>query len=324
MMNHFAQHTMPKQVLSIFLLILSGLVYAQPTPQSIELAKIVPIADVHMHTYQQNPRSATWWREMMDANGVQWGGAVGDYREDVQAELGDRYIPAVGQAEFFKVFFKEGRSGLVDPNNETFKDLYTRSEKLFSEGKIKGFGEFHTDNHSSGPPRIRRSIRTDNPAMRKFYEIANRYGGFVQIHAEFDGDFEKDILNLSADYPNTTTVLSHCLSTKNVDNVAAILGKRKNIACEVSSLGAVHVNRLNIPRSPHAYDSGGLYGKWIKFIEAYPDQVLLGSDPCCGIDAAYSEIISELRTSVLPYLSPVTMEKVANKNAVRIFSLKNN
>lgn len=324
MMNHFAQHTMPKQVLSIFLLILSGLVYAQPTPQSIELAKIVPIADVHMHTYQQNPRSANWWREMMDANGVKWGGAVGDYREDVQAELGDRYIPAVGQAEFFKVFFKEGRSGLVDPNNETFKDLYTRSEKLFSEGKIKGFGEFHTDNHSSGPPRIRRSIRTDNPAMRKFYEIANRYGGFVQIHAEFDGDFEKDILNLSADYPNTTTVLSHCLSTKNVDNVAAILGKRKNIACEVSSLGAVHVNRLNIPRSPHAYDSGGLYGKWIKFIEAYPDQVLLGSDPCCGIDAAYSEIISELRTSVLPYLSPVTMEKVANKNAVRIFSLKNN
>ena len=313
-----------KQALCTLLLSLSGLAHPQPTPQSIELAKTVPIADVHMHTYQQNPRSATWWREMMDANGVKWGGAVGDYREDVQAELGDRYIPAVGQAEFFKVFFKEGRSGLVDPNNETFKDLYTRSEKLFSEGKIKGFGEFHTDNHSSGPPRIRRSIRTDNPAMRKFYEIANRYGGFVQIHAEFDGDFEKDILNLSADYPNTTTVLSHCLSTKNTDQVGKILGKQKNIVCEISSLGAVHVNRLNIPRSPHAYDSGGLYSNWIKFIEAYPDQVLLGSDPCCGIDAAYSEIISELRTSVLPYLSPVTMEKVANKNAVRIFSLKNN
>jgi hypothetical protein len=49
---------------------------------------------------------------------------------------------------------------------------------------------------------------------------------------------------------------------------------------------------------------------------------LLGSDPCCGIDAAYSEMITELRTSVLPYLSPVTMEKVANKNAIRIFSLK--
>lgn len=315
---------MVKHILFLCLLIFSSWGYAQASSQSIELAKVVPIADVHMHTYQQNPRSATWWREMMDANGVQWGGAVGDYREDVQAELGDRYIPAVGQPEFFKVFFKDGRSGLSNPENETFKDLYLRSEKLFAEGKIKGFGEFHTDNHSSGPPRIRRSIRTDNPAMRKFYEIANRYSGFIQIHAEFDGDFEKDILNLSADYPNTTTVLSHCLSTKNADQVARILGKQKNIVCELSSLGAVHVNRLNIPRSPHAYDSGGLYGNWVKFIETYPDQVMLGSDPCCGIDASYSEIISELRTSVLPYLKPETIEKVAHKNAVRIFSLKNN
>ena len=160
--------------------------------------------------------------------------------------------------------------------------------------------------------------------MRKFYEIANRYGGFIQIHAEFDGAFEKDILNLSADYPNTTTVLSHCLSTKDTDEPAALLSKRKNIVCELSSLGAVHVNRLNIPRSPHAYDSGGLYRNWIKFIEAYPDQVLLGSDPCCGLDVAYSEIIAEIRTNVLPYLSLITLEKVANKNAMRIFKLKEN
>jgi predicted TIM-barrel fold metal-dependent hydrolase len=313
---------MLKKALNILLLMISTLGYAQPNPQSIELAKTIAIADVHMHTYQQNPRSAQWWREMMDANGVIWGGAVGDYREDVQAELEGRYIPAVGQPEFFKVFFKDGSSGLINPENETFRDLYIRSEKLLKEGKIKGFGEFHTDNHSSGPPRIRRSIRTDNPAMRKFYEIANRHGGFIQIHAEFDGDFEKDILSLSADYPNTTTILSHCLSTKNVDPIARILGKQKNIVCEISSLGAVHVNRLNIPRSPHAFDSAGLYSNWLRFMEAYPDQVLLGSDPCCGIDASYSEIIDELRASVLPYLSPPTMEKIANKNAIRIFSLK--
>jgi hypothetical protein len=31
----------------------------------------------------------------MDANGVKWGSAVGDYREDVQAELKDRFIPAL-------------------------------------------------------------------------------------------------------------------------------------------------------------------------------------------------------------------------------------
>lgn len=298
--------------------------FAQPTAQSIELAKTISIADVHMHTYQQNPRSPKWWREMMDSNGIGWGGGVGDYREDVQAELGGRYIPTLGQPEFFKVFFKDGEIGLVDPENETFKNFYIVSEKLFEEGKIKGLGEFHTDNHSSGHPRIRRAIRADNPAMRKFYAIANKYGGFIQLHAEYDSKFEKDILSLSSDFPNTTTILSHCLSTNNVDDLAKLLSKRNNIVCELSSLGAVHVNRLNIPRSPHAYDSGGLYGGWKAFIESHPDQVMLGSDPCCGLDIAYPEIINELRTSVLPYLSATTMEKVANKNAIRVFKLKEN
>jgi hypothetical protein len=158
--------------------------------------------------------------------------------------------------------------------------------------------------------------------MRKFYAIANKYGGFIQLHAEFDSDFEKDILSLSDDYPKTITVLSHCLSSNNVSNLAKLLSNRNNIVCEISSLGAVHVNRLNIPRSPHAFDSRGLFSKWRDFIESFPNQVMLGSDPCCGLDTAYSEIINELRVSVLPYLSPSTMEKVANKNAFRVFKLK--
>jgi hypothetical protein len=36
-------HIITKQVLSILMLILSGWVHAQPTPQSIELGKLVPI-----------------------------------------------------------------------------------------------------------------------------------------------------------------------------------------------------------------------------------------------------------------------------------------
>ncbi len=312
------------KIFFIILALLLSQAYAQTTPQTIELAKTIPIADVHMHTYQQNPRSATWWLEMMDTNGVKWGGAVGDYREDVQAALGKRYIPAVGQPEFFKVYFKEGPSGLADPENETFKNLYARSEKLFAEGKIKGFGEFHTDNHTSGNPRIRRQIRTDNPAMRNFYSIANKYGGFIQIHAESDSNFEKDILSLSKDFPQTTTVLAHCLSSNSARDIATLLSQRKNIVCELSSKGLVHVKRLNIPRPPQAFDAWGLNSDWKKLIETYPDQVMLGSDSCCGLEESYSEIINELRTQVLPYLSSEIMDKVANKNAIRIFKLELN
>jgi len=48
---------------SLIISLVSTNLYAQHSSQSIELAKTIPIADVHMHTYLQNPRSATWWKE---------------------------------------------------------------------------------------------------------------------------------------------------------------------------------------------------------------------------------------------------------------------
>jgi len=292
------------------------------TQESIELAKTVPIADVHMHTYQQNPRSASWWREQMNANNVKWGGAVGDYREDVQAELKDRYLPAIGQIAFFKVFFKDGTRGLIDSENEVFKDLYISADKLFESGQVKGFGEFHTDNHTSGHPRIRRVIRTDNPAMRKFYAIAEKHKGFIQIHAEYDRDFEKDILSLAADFPNVTTVLSHCLNTRDVATLGALLSKQKNITCEMSATGEAINRLLGLSKLPIAFNSSGPNKEWKTLVETYSDQIMLGTDPCCGADRGYSELISEFRVNFLPYFSPEIIEKVAYKNAVRIFKLK--
>jgi predicted TIM-barrel fold metal-dependent hydrolase len=305
---------------ALILALLSSSAFAQPTPDSIAFAKVVPIADIHMHTNRLNPRSASWWKETMDANGVKWGGAVGDYREDVQAELGERYIPTLGQPEFFTVFFRfRGASQLADPDN--FKDLYAQADQLFTAGKIKGLGEFHTDNHTSGHPRIRRHIRTDNPAMRKFYEIANKHSGFVQIHAQFDRDFEKDILSLSADFPNTTTVLSHCLSTSNADDLATLFKQRKNIVCELSAGGTELHRLLGLNNPARVYDSGGPFNNWKTLIETYPNQVMLGTDPCCGADGGYSELISEMRTNLLPYFKTEIIEKVAYKNAVRLFKL---
>lgn len=99
---------MAKNALFICLLVFSSWGCAQVNSQSIELAKIVPIADVHMHTYQQNPRPASWWREMMDANGVKWGGAVGDYREDVQAELGIAIFQQLVNQNSLRYFLERG------------------------------------------------------------------------------------------------------------------------------------------------------------------------------------------------------------------------
>jgi predicted TIM-barrel fold metal-dependent hydrolase len=158
--------------------------------------------------------------------------------------------------------------------------------------------------------------------MRKFYEIAEKYQGFIQIHAEFDRDFERDILNFSADYPNVTTVLSHCLSTSDANVLASLFGKRKNITCEMSSTGEALYRLIGSNKSPLTFNSSGPFSVWKKLIEAHSEQIMLGTDPCCGADRGYSELVSELRENLLPYFSTEIMEKLAYKNALRIFKLK--
>jgi len=111
--------------------------YAQHSAESIELAKTIPIADVHMHTYSRGGPSSAAFLEQMDKNNVRWGGAVGDYRADVADKLKERYIPAIGQIEFMEVFFSRGASALTDEENWTFKRLYKNAEEQFANSIIK-------------------------------------------------------------------------------------------------------------------------------------------------------------------------------------------
>ena len=296
--------------------------FAQHSAESIELAKTIPIADVHMHTYSRGGPSSSAFLEQMDKNNVRWGGAVGDYRSDVADKLKDRYIPAIGQIEFMEVFFSRGVSGLVDDENWTFKRLFKNAEEQFSNGTIKGFGELHTNNNLSGPLNIRRTIRTDSPAVRKMYFIANKYNGFVQLHSQHDENFTIDILKLSAEFPNTITVLSHCLPLSQPNDLANLFSQRKNIVCEMSATGSAHNKILGINRPARAFDDNGLRPAWKNLIETYPDQIMVGTDACCGWFNSYSDMVKEIRENLLPYLSPELMEKIAYKNAVRIFKLK--
>lgn len=304
-----------------FLLFCSQSFAQAPNPQSIALAKTVPIADLHLHTYSRNGPSSQDVVQRMNANGVRWGGGVGDLRQDIAESLGSRHIPAAGQREFAESFFRQGPSTLVATENLYFRDLFGNARDLFAAGTIMGFGELHTNNESSGPKPFRRNIRTDNPAMRKFYDIANDFGGFIQIHAQHNAEFTEDILRLAADYPNTTTILSHCLPLAQPDDLANLFKQRKNIMCEMSATGELHIRLAKVTRPGRAYNSQGLYPKWKALIEAYPDRIMLGSDMCCGWDAFYDEAITEIRTYFLPYLRPDVIEQVAYKNALRVFKI---
>jgi hypothetical protein len=51
--------------------------------------------------------------------------------------------------------------------------------------------------------------------------------------------------------------------------------------------------------------------------------VMMGTDPCCGLMGRYNEIVQVMRSQALSAMKPVTLEKVAYKNALRVFGLPN-
>jgi hypothetical protein len=301
---------------------ISSVGLAQPQDaRSVELAKTVPIADIHMHTYSRNGPGTAEVVERMTANNIRWGGGVGDLRRDIADALHGRHIPAAGQREFAESFFRQGASSLVETENVYFRDLFREAHDMFAKGTIKGFGELHTNNEHSGPQPFRRKLKTDNPVIRKFYAIANEFGGFVQLHTQHNAEFTEDILRLSEDFPNTTTILSHCLPHGQPEDLANLFKQRKNIMCEMSATGELHNRLARVNRPGRAYSANGLRPKWKALIEEFPDRIMLGSDTCCGWDAHYNEAITEIRTNLLPYLRFDVIEQVAYKNALRVFKL---
>jgi hypothetical protein len=291
-------------------------------PKSVELAKTVPIADIHSHTYSRNGPSSAEVVERMTANNVRWSGGVGDLRGDVADALQGRHIAAAGQREFAETFVRQGPTALVETENVYFRDLFRDARDMFVKGTIKGFGELHTNNDSSGPPPFRRKIKTDNPVIRKFYGIANEFGGFVQLHTQHNAEFTEDILRLSEDFPNTTTILSHCLPLAQPEDLANLFKQRKNIMCEMSATGELQNRLARVNRPGRAFNANGVRPKWKALIEEFPDRFMLGSDTCCGWDAYYTEAITEIRTNLLPYLRPDVIEPIAYKNALRVFKLE--
>lgn len=120
---------MKKIFLSLSSLTLVTLSFAQPAmwgtpvaprPESEELAQSVPIADVHMHFNVRGRQTVEQMLQRMKEGNVQWGGGVGDYTGDMQAALGDRYLPAIGQTEFTKVLMSSGEKGLQNLEHPVF------------------------------------------------------------------------------------------------------------------------------------------------------------------------------------------------------------
>jgi predicted TIM-barrel fold metal-dependent hydrolase len=95
-----------------------------------------------------------------------------------------------------------------------------------------------------------------------------------------------------------------------------IFAAAPNVICEISGATQIH----GIPR---IVTPNGINSRWLQMIEDYPDRVMMGTDPCCGLMGRYNEIVQVMRSRALAAMKPETLEKVAYKNALRVFSLPN-
>ena len=311
------------------LILLLGFIFG---PLSVSWASDLPIADVHMHAYERTASEADWYANKIDSLGVKWGGGVGSYSDEMAAKLGSRYIPAFGQSQFMAAFKKGGKAALQDPNNKFMKFMLAKSVSLFEAKRIKGFGEIHTDNHSSGPMPMRRQIPLNSLVIIEIYKIADKYKGFVQLHVEYSDGLADDVIDLSRRFPSTKTILAHCVPgrTPNVlPQLHKIFSQTDNVFCETyGENGPTHA--AMVPRKAKIYGEGNgrMFGKsgvkegWRKLIERFPDRVMVGSDTCCGLKPKYPELIEEIRRDFLPAFSPDIAKKLAYENAAKVFNLQ--
>lgn len=68
---------------SILLVSTTSVQAALPTDETRELAKSVPLADLHMHVYGIGGSTSRNILRYMEQHNVRWGGGVGHYQVDI-------------------------------------------------------------------------------------------------------------------------------------------------------------------------------------------------------------------------------------------------
>ena len=308
-------------------LLLTTLSFAQPVmwgapvaprPESEALAQSVPIADVHMHFLPRDRLTVAQLMQRMQGSHVRWGGGAGIYSTEMQAALGANYISALGFKEFSQVLMSSGEKGLQNLEHPVFAEFFKEAEALMESGKARGFGEIHIDNKTTSNVNdpFGRSIPLESPVVQRMYEIANEHKGFVQIHYDKSARTVEQIIAMAQRYPKSLTIVAHCMPKGTPDDMRKIFDSAPNVMCEIS--GATHIHGI-----PRIVTADGINSRWLQMIEDYPDRIMMGTDSCCGLMGLYNEIVQVMRSRALAAMKPETLEKVAYKNALRVFDLPN-
>lgn len=288
------------------------------------------IADVHRHV-QHWITPAHLLAEMNELK-IGWAGAVGaPYGPwDIQPYidlLGQRYIATTGQTTLTDIHRFKGVRGIEDAQTPDYKALVEDAHRLFETGTIKGLGELILNNENTNPnPAARRKARIDSPGITQLLDIAKRWNGFVQIHAEDDANSVSELTKLASRYSTVPIILSHCLFTANTALIDELLIKYSNLFCEMSARNeSLYGNYFAKQKAEKfgwiVFDDQSLKPDWKALIEKHPTRFMVGTDNFnASVDTR--KVVRQIRQGLLRNLPLEVAQLLASGNAVRVMRLE--
>lgn len=299
-------------------------------------ATTLPIADAHFHLMLYMTPAEL--KERMDRHNIRWtvsAGAIGSPAAGspttrdaaVHELLGGRFMPAVGGAESRQAEIRVGARFYTDmPGIDRDAALRRISEQMAIQPRVLAETFPNAETSSMDPVRQRR-VATDGPYFRSLMAIATREGRPVPMHMQFHRESVAELSQLLQEHPDGQVLLSHCGKDSQAADVRTMLDKHPNLFCDLSYRGAplaLNESRRDPARlifwGPGMLQAAGMKEEWRQLIEDHADRFMVGIDDVHTWDI-YDQTVLAIRQGVLAQLSPATAEKVAWRNAVRLFRL---
>ncbi len=181
-------------------------------------------------------------------------------------------------------------------------------DALLASGQYRAAGEVHLRQVSR---KIER--KADDPAFGQVLEVAAKRGVPVVIHAELTVEAVQGLETALQQHPKAVIILAHGGSAEPA-LLEGLLSRHANLRVDLSGMHYLRTPRL-------AIETGPLDPKWKALIEKMPDRFLMGIDvwaPRLFEPATLDRLIGWTRR-ILGELPPEVAEKVAHRNAARLF-----
>ncbi|MBI3624602.1 MAG: amidohydrolase family protein [Candidatus Rokubacteria bacterium] len=271
-----------------------------PEPSPAQAPYRGPLIDAHSHL--PNLQVLDAYVDAMKRNNVARVlllGVGGVQKQDVEwiAAAAKRYPDRIIQA-----------APIPDPLSPAQAD---KLDALLASRRYRAAGEVHIRQVSR---RIDR--RTDDPAFGQVLEVAAKHGVPVAIHAELTAEAARGLETALQAHPKAMLILAHGGSAE-PPVLEGLLGRHANLMVDLSGMHYLRTPKL-------ASETGPLDPAWKALIEKLPDRFLMGIDvwaPRLFEPATLNRLIEWTRR-ILGELRPEVAEKVAYKNAARLFRLE--